>query len=144
MEFITPGELYSLASKEKSVHYKKVELLIETLDRSGILVNLEPEYIFYPKKLFREDEDIELLFFSSDTIIVAKIDNFKDVTVQKFLTKDVCKLELQNLNLEDESVELVININDKEVIKLSNKKDTNAAWEIRFFKRIINIFSKLK
>ncbi|PFR51028.1 DUF3908 family protein [Bacillus cereus] len=142
MEFITVGELYSLASKENSLYYKKVESLIETLDRSGILVTIDEEHVFYPKKLFCENENIELIFFSSEAIIVTTIDDYWNVTVQKFLNKDIRKLELVNLNIETVTVELIIHVNDQESIKLSNKKDTNTAWATKFFKKIVGIFAK--
>ncbi|PGZ34531.1 hypothetical protein COE50_06460 [Bacillus anthracis] len=142
---ITFPELWDIALEEKSfsVHYARVFSLMECLERSGVLKTIDADYLFYPKKIFRERGDGELLFFSKDTIMVSNMRVSGNLTVRTFLTKNIYKLELLNFNIDNLDVELIIHILDEEPIILSNIKDSSVNLRNSFYKLILDIYAKL-
>lgn len=145
MEMITFSKLWNIVSKERnsSLHYARVSSLMEYLEASGVLMDIDENYLFYPKKVFRERGEVELLFFSENTIIVSNMGISGNLTVRSFFAKDVCKLELLNLNVNNSDVELLIHISGEEPINLSNIKDASIPWRNNFYKLILDIYARL-
>ncbi|HFU7090066.1 TPA: hypothetical protein ACGN8S_005216 [Bacillus cereus] len=145
MESITVTEVWNIASNKKhsSLHYATIANLIEKLECSGILKRIDEKHLFYPKKVFRERGDTELLFFSKDIITVSKINSFDNLTIRSFPTKNINRLELLNLSVDNSNVELVIHLLDERPIKLSNVKDTNIILSTKFYNLILDIYAML-
>ncbi|QIW22369.1 DUF3908 family protein [Bacillus thuringiensis] len=146
MSEMTLNRLREMSAREKysNEHYTKVNNLIEVLSESGILKTVDEDHVFYPQKLFREEEDIELFFISKKDIAICNIDDKGDVHVQVFPLKDINKVELLKLNAAKRTVELIVHINNEEPLILSNEEDTNTHWSYKFYDLILEIYSVLK
>ncbi|MCU5668788.1 hypothetical protein OCB72_29635 [Bacillus cereus] len=145
MESITITEVWNIVSNKRysSLHYAKIADLIENLECSGILKQIDEKHLFYPKKVFRERGDAELLFFSKDIITVSKINSFGNLTIRSFPIKDINRLELLNLSVDNSNVELVVYLLNERPIKLSNVKDTNIILSTKFYNLILDIYAML-
>ncbi|MDM5267593.1 DUF3908 family protein [Bacillus wiedmannii] len=146
MAVITLNEVFNIFSRERYSNRisQKVTALIETLNESGIVKIEDQEYTVYPKNLFREDTDIDLIFFSKKEVLVCKINDNDDVAVQLFTSEKINKIELQKLNTNNQTVELFIHITNEEPIHLSNVEDTNVNWSRKFYGLILDIYNVLK
>lgn len=148
MENLTLKLLHEIAVSERftNSYYRGVEALIDGLQRSGILEVIQSkEHIFYPKKLFREEENIQLYFFLKDKIVICRHDenDQNNLSVEEVYLKGVDKIRIRHLNVDQQRVEFEVAFSNGEKIVLSSSEDTNQHWQYKFYQTILSIYAFL-
>lgn len=123
--------------------YKFAEIL---LDIPGIKKIEEQEaylHHFYPKNLWIEEKNLELIYFTSDKIIEIEMNqDTEEVKINCHYTKDMLNTELTIINYREKVYQLVINFNNSHKLTLSTN-DAEDNWKRRFSEEILAIHKYL-
>lgn len=126
----------------RNKHGHKQELLLDTLSESKVLEKvIASESFFYPKYLWRKDENVELYFFTKEKVIICYEGEDKKTRVSSLSLKDVLKTDVILHDAMRQDCELSLHFTNGEVLTFSSS-DSNNAWKHKFYDAIIGLNEK--
>ncbi|WP_027955525.1 DUF3908 family protein [Halobacillus kuroshimensis] len=144
MDFISLEQLrkYALQESYSNNSWRNLEYFIEELLESGILDDINHKgYMFYPKYLWQENNEVELIFISKESILSC-IYNDGYITVKKRMLRELVRVEISQMNLNNSQVELSLIFKDGEK-EVFNSNNSNQAWKRKYFTAILEIYKMI-